>query len=993
MNARLRALSAVLIEALPAMATPPAAHALDPVEWQDQIGSFELTGTMGRDWTGEATAPNTALIDGYYHFAGTKSLRVTDTSTTGGVTVRRAKVAAAPGRRYHGQGFLLQRVGDLGAQTLSMEFYDGTGKVLATQTNRAGRPPLGVWTRVAVEGVAPAGTKTMSLVIRTDADKQTTGNWDGVTYVNSTMPNLGFEMPSTATSVVPNWQTQGPVTVAPGKTGAKAVRLADTSSTTSTWIQSVKLPAWGGVGMKASIAYKPVVGSDASVGIHWSDEKGTVLGSTLWALPSCATGTWCTLDRVAQAPAKATRALVRVGTSGAKQSTIDFDDVSLMPATPVAPPTSTARDLGAPLSYTNTDTTHMMAVGGNPKIATVVAGDTSRFQVVDVKTNKVEANIALPAGVTRSFGMTSDASDRVYLGTNSNKVLRWTPGGMTLEQVATAPGAQVFSVAASPDGKTVYGGTYDPAGAKVFKIDATTKAMTVLTPTAFKQDYARSITADSTHVYAGLGTDVPAVYSVPVNGGAPVDLGRPTGVTMTSGTITGLDVYQSGARRYLNMRIPGTPQLQMYDITRKSWTVPWNIQLEAIISPSRSKLFMSSTAQLHRYDDARDTRVNAGRPGMQPGRDHIVLEDANLDGTAGTWVMTYDPSTLKVSAIKPQAETATTAPVTQSYPISFSPSTQRIKRLAMGPGASNPSVYMTGFGGSSLAVRDTVTGTTQAWPKDTSENFGGIEGFGQNGKYAFLGTYVDSIIYRYDPTQTWKLGTNPVKIGNFGGQGQDRPNAWATSGTRTYFGTVPKYGQLGGGLGIITSPTATPTLVRNIIQDQSITSVAAEGTIVYGGTSRWGGLGSTPTATSAVAFAYDTATMQKKWTFTPPTENGIAPQVVTMVYRPDSKRLFAVVGDTIYELNVLTGKEIGRVNLTVGGTQDPNTSRWLGTAVADSNGLMYIRVSGAMWAVDPDSLMVSRVLDSTPTSDTLAINGDKLYYGVDTHLHEMTIKR
>ncbi|MEN3123673.1 hypothetical protein [Janibacter sp. LM] len=80
-----------------------------------------------------------------------------------------------------------------------------------------------------------------------------------------------------------------------------------------------------------------------------------------------------------------------------------------------------------------------------------------------------------------------------------------------------------------------------------------------------------------------------------------------------------------------------------------------------------------------------------------------------------------------------------------------------------------------------------------------------------SGHHQHLGTYTDGRIFRHDTTQPWSDGKNPALLTTLGPtHTQDGPLAWATSGGRTYFGTVPKYGVRGDGLSIIDSATATP---------------------------------------------------------------------------------------------------------------------------------------------------------------------------------------
>jgi hypothetical protein len=94
---------------------------------------------------------------------------------------------------------------------------------------------------------------------------------------------------------------------------------------------------------------------------------------------------------------------------------------------------------------------------------------------------------------------------------------------------------------------------------------------------------------------------------------------------------------------------------------------------------------------------------------------------------------------------------------------------------------------------------------------------------------------------------------------------QSRPFAWCNAGGRTFFGTIPEYGILGGAFGYITPSTGKVEVKRDIIPDHSIVSLQGYGDIVYGTTSVAGGKGSVPVAKAAIVFAYDITTNAIRW--------------------------------------------------------------------------------------------------------------------------------
>jgi hypothetical protein len=100
-------------------------------------------------------------------------------------------------------------------------------------------------------------------------------------------------------------------------------------------------------------------------------------------------------------------------------------------------------------------------------------------------------------------------------------------------------------------------------------------------------------------------------------------------------------------------------------------------------------------------------------------------------------------------------------------------------------------------------------------------------------------------------------------------------------------GTQPQYGKLGGALALSALDTGSLDVYRDVVQDQSIASVASVHGVVYLGSEIYGGTGSTPVAKEGHLAAFDLATRRKLWEIAPvPGAPGIDH--------------LAVVGDRIY---------------------------------------------------------------------------------------------
>jgi hypothetical protein len=262
-----------------------------------------------------------------------------------------------------------------------------------------------------------------------------------------------------------------------------------------------------------------------------------------------------------------------------------------------------------------------------------------------------------------------------------------------------------------------------------------------------------------------------------------------------------------------------------------------------------------------------------------------------------------------------------------------------------------------------------------------------VEGTINHGTIQYLGTYTAGQIFRYDTTRPWVDGTNPTMLTSLGASyQQDRPLAWATSGSRVFFGTIPRYGLLTGTLGIIDNDTSGVRVINKPVVDQSIVSLAADGDIVYAGTSRWGGLGATPTQPSAKVFAWNVATNKKLWE-SAPVAGAEAFGAVTI--GPNGS-LWAAHGSALVELDPLTGAVKRRVVL-----QDQPTSSGAVLRNADLawvGGLFYLTAGGKVFTFDPYTLRVDVPVESGVTTPQMVVQPGRFFVPFDTTLREYVVR-
>lgn len=157
--------------------------------------------------------------------------------------------------------------------------------------------------------------------------------------------------------------------------------------------------------------------------------------------------------------------------------------------------------------------------------------------------------------------------------------------------------------------------------------------------------------------------------------------------------------------------------------------------------------------------------------------------------------------------------------------------------------------YIQGVGRSDADTGDTRMFTASGQP----------ESMVSHGEYVVYGTYGGGQLWSYDSTETWRYGSNPGKGVTIGAE-QDRPVAMASAGDVVAVGSVPYYGESGGALSLFDPVTGDLEVFRNVVQDQSVLSLAYRDGLIYGGTGIWGGLGTEPTAEEGQLFIFDPST-------------------------------------------------------------------------------------------------------------------------------------
>ncbi|WP_022910601.1 hypothetical protein [Aestuariimicrobium kwangyangense] len=948
----------------------PGASALEQVTSTDAVGDFETTGTTVRGWSVSAPSPNSIVASGSRAISGLRSMRVQDTSTSLGAVATGPSFPVTRSVDVFVQGYAYITTG---SQTLAILYYDASGAVVHRVTSNASTAGM-AWSRISLRGVTPSTAATARIQVSSSSTMLSEGWWDAIAHLEPTTPNSGFEEQPTADQPVAQWTSSASsgasVTTATtgSRSGQQSALINDTSTTGKALLQSPLVPAFPAAGTQARFWMKLSQGR-VTLTMRWYDANRALVGSEGFSL-NLTPGSWQLVARTAIAPENAHYVSAQFWTSSTQTGVGALDAFTLKPASGTSVTTTRTESLGEPLdTFSNSQTSVMTTVGGRPKLYTVVSGYPAHFEVADVQTGRVEVDIPFDnENNSQSGAMTTGLDGNVYLGTQGGYLFRWRPGSTSLDPLgrATPTSSNVYDLETAPDGR-IWGGTYP--GGEVFSYTPGASGTVNHGQVAQGDSYARSLAVDGQYVYVAVGSVRPTIWRL--NQSSPstkVQIAPP--VQLTSGNITELEVYG----RFLATALPAgttesgqsySSQRYLYDLTKQTWDVPANVPGQSPAGMDSKKRFFYLAANYLNAVDQYGTYTPLARTDLNPGRNRQIYA-GTLGGVKGEWLVSHDPAR-GVEAVN----VATYQKVT--YPLVFTPVSLRMKSLA--PGA-NGSVYAGGYGGASLAVVNTATGAHETYPNDPGAKnvIGEVEGSINQGQYQFLGTYTRAKIFRQDTTQPWVDGSNPTLLVDLSSQGQDRPQGWAVSGQRTFFGTVPAYGRLGGVLGIIDTPTSTPRIVPAPVKDQSVVSLAASGNVVYGGTSRWGGMGSTPTTDTARLFAYDASTNRLLWSVAPAA--GVQSYGAVLV-APDGK-LWAAAGPVLYQLDRYSGRVLRRIMVNT--LPQPVETTWKNVDLEYVNGLLYLAAIDRVYTIDPISLRVETPVPSGVTHRHLAVVGNDVYY-------------
>lgn len=900
-----------------------------------------------------------AVKEGEYTYAvstenshsGNQSLKITDTSQSNSVALMSGKLDITSGVTYTVTASVYME--ESGTASLNLRYFDAADKSIAEKplhNDTSKGFPVKQWTSASTSLEAPANAAYARIILYTTAYSRATAYYDDIT--------MSYEQPVQL----------------PGKLALSAPASAEQGDTISTMlsltegadISSVTASIYYDPSMLEIAEVKPAGAfGDAQASFSSDKENGSI--RLEGSLPDAIDGdsdiakmtfnviadsgsTWLMLAKGAQlngmeSVSENVVKLITIGEASG-QPGASLDDIQFgEPEFKTLPISGVVGLMDGEAGIED----------GKNVMYTTVKGIPPMFHVVDLDDYRVIRSLPLEGGgEVWNHEIAPDGT--VYI-TSAGQLWAYSPVTKDVKKVYTHPTESVFWCLAIDEAGAVYIGA--GPGGRVLKYDPATKESRdygIMVDGAGQQ-YVRSIDYSNGYIYAG--TSHSKVYKVNVETGGKVEIASSLNET---GYVYDLSIVDD---KFLVIRYDTPQKRYIYDIEAGEW-------LDVVIEKSSSglhlpkkslngKIYFPADKKIKTFDIVTHEVADSGMEYETAfrGANWVQVDDPDLPGTS---LVTMNFSGIIVF-FNPQTNTV------KRYENILPPSATITHKFVNGPDGK---IYVTGMQASKAAAYDIATNTAKTFSMGQA---GAVESYGNR---MYFGVYPGGDIYEYDLGQPDGTG-NPKKLFTLG-NGQDRIGASTLAGDKIYFGSVSTYGELGGAITVFDPTAADPSaayrVFRNVVQDQSVVSLAYKDRKLYGSTSINGGMAVDPKASEAKLFVWDTVKEEKILEMTldiPGLSN--PPAIGGLTFGPDGL-LWGGVNGYVFALEPNTLQVIKYFNVN---PADSGTAlRWGNyDLVWSKEGILLANLTKKLYAIDPATFEFIELADTE--SFTLGPDGH-LYY-------------
>ncbi|MEV1177254.1 hypothetical protein [Nonomuraea sp. NPDC049784] len=455
----------------------------------------------------------------------------------------------------------------------------------------------------------------------------------------------------------------------------------------------------------------------------------------------------------------------------------------------------------------------------------------------DLAKDSVTTHFDIPTGVG-IWAMCKVGTD-VYVGTHARSDLyKIDTVANQVTKVAEYPDHYIWTMASSPDGK-VYMGTSEPG--RVWEYDPATGTSRDLGQPAPGEAYVRSIQADDTYVYAGIGTHAHLIAIDRATGekrellpSAVADRDWVSSMAMSDTHLAG------GMNSLAELLVLEKAAPQNYKVV-KATAAGEKYIVSVLIHDGYVYFAGRPSGTFYRYSLATEQLEVLGVPYFEAATCRLLAHEGRIYGIQDSAVFVYDPATGSLDYVNLVQRGFKSAP---EEPMSVHSDGRR--------------VYVGGKGGAD--IHDVATGKVTRL---------GIAGEPKTlltvGDTTYLGVYTQAALYAHRPGET------EAKLIARTGNQQDRPRdlAYDAATGLIVMPTQPEPGHMNGALSLYSPRTGTFETYRPVVERQTVYSVAARHGVAYLGTLIQEGLGLPPVTTTARLAAFDLVTRKPLWEMEP----------------------------------------------------------------------------------------------------------------------------
>ncbi|WP_142759821.1 cohesin domain-containing protein [Bacillus sp. HNG] len=559
---------------------------------------------------------------------------------------------------------------------------------------------------------------------------------------------------------------------------------------------------------------------------------------------------------------------------------------------------------------------------------TTVKGIPPVFHVINIDEHKLIRSLPME-GAGDVWSHTVVPNGDVYVAAGG-QLWVYSPVTKDIKKVYTHSTENVFWALEHDEAGNVYIAT-GPLG-KIIKYDPTTHTAHDYGRLMghISQEYVRSIDYSNGYVYGG--TSLGEIYKINVKTGEKVEIASPLN---EEGYVYDLDIVDD---RLLIARFETSQTRYVYNLETEKW---------------EDVKIVNSSSGLHLPKTSLDGKIYMPVNGKIASFDVNTFEVAEIvdfgTGFRGAdWVEPPDPELPGVSLV--------TMNFAGSY-MFFNPATGKIKTINnfLPPSPSithvfkkgtNGKIYITGMQASKAAEYDVFTKEMKLFPMGQA---GAVIPYQDK---VYFGVYPGGGFEEYFPAG----GDNPRKLFNIG-DAQDRPISGIEAEGKIFVGSIPDYGELGGAMMVYDpsgdNPKDSYKVHRNIVENQSIISLAYKDGKIFGSTSINGGLSSETKATEAKIFVWDIDKEKKikeisldiPGLYNPPAIGGLS-------IGPDGL-LWGAVNGIVFAMDPESLAVIKYKNLF---PTDGSWGQWGAYNVEWQNDILYMQLGRRLVAIDPISL-------------------------------------